>query len=534
MGKSAWLLGMLALTLAACGQSSGGSEQQGSDLTGLGGVERGIHFEGEVLVPTTASDADIDSAILKQTQGAIGSLRADEVALARRHTEGGVDRASWQKTTLRVTDPATGSSSGNVLKVRYRYDDRAIVAKKHDTKSALGLTLLASDYESKFAQFGQQCSEDGSLIWYWYHFKPQNAACRTLISNEGKAVAAERLKLGEQADAIGPTEARRVFVSATAKLDPPSNPSRDFYPEYDRLFSADKKQVVVYAFLGVDKDHTNPDDYLVQEGFRFYRELLKAQPNLRPVHTEPFVMMQDVFVGGAKVQNVTYDRMFKWILDRSDYPTEVGSDANKIAELRKAVLSAFVERWIYWDVPLEVTQGDSKRTITLEIRSYFGREEGDNDVRMHAKWRFLEAFWYGDVFLYNGHSHLGYSALSTEEYGSWNFNDRYQVMMIQSCISFNYYRGGYMDLKPGGTKNLDTISNGLSSYINGSGVASARFIAGLFDGGFRSYRQLLESMRVDVGFQSGYEPLRVADGEIDNAYDPARTPMTLRALAPVY
>ncbi len=535
MRNRRWIIGILGAFAAACGSGTSTSDDlQGNDLTGISGVERGVHFDGQVFVSTTATDGDIEGAILKQTEVAIGSLRADEVSLSKRHTTGGVDRSSWQRRTVKIVDPATGSSTGDLLQVTYRYNDRAAVSHKHDNQSALAMTLLASDYESKFGQFGTACSEDGSLIWYWYHFRPQNSACLPLIADEARAVQAERTKLGERSDAVGPLEAKRIFVPLTVKLDPPNNPSKEFYPEYDRLLSPDKQQIVVYAFLGVDKDNKDPDDLLGREAIRFYRELLKAQPNLRPVHTEPFAMLLDVYVDGTKIQDVTYERMFKWLLDRTDYPAEVGNDPAKILALRKAALAAFAERWIYWDVPIEVTQGDSKRTVTLEIRSFFGREEGDNDVRMHAKWRFLEAFWYGDVFVYNGHSHLGYSELSTEEYSSWNFNERYQVMMIQSCISFNYYRGGYMALKPGGSRNLDTISNGLSSYIDGGGVASARFVAGLFDGKFSSYRKLLESMRVTAAWETNYEPMRVADGELDNVYDPTRTPITLKTLGPVY
>jgi hypothetical protein len=298
----------------------------------------------------------------------------------------------------------------------------------------------------------------------------------------------------------------------------------------------DKSQVIVYAFFGVDSDETNPDDVLAQEAARFLRSMLRAQPNFRPVSTNPFAWLLDFYVDGKKLDGVTYDRMLTWILDQTGYPAEVGSDAGKISDLRKQALSKLAERWIYWDLPLSVKSSDgATKTVTVEVRSFFGYEDGSPDARQHAQWRYLEAFWYGDVFLYNGHSHFGHGPLEPFDYGPGNFNDRYQVMLVNSCISYNYYHEDFFAMKPGGTKNLDMIVNGLPSYVWGGGEVLARFLSGIVGGAQPTYAQLLQSMRLDTPWgESGYDPMRVADGELDNVFSQASTPLVVSTLPPVY
>ena len=186
-------------------------------------------------------------------------------------------------------------------------------------------------------------------------------------------------------------------------------------------------------------------------------------------------MLLDLFVDGRKLDGVTYDKMFGWIIDKNGYPAEVGSDAGKIADLRRQALAKLTERWIYWDLPMTVKSASgASKDVTVEVRSFYGYEDGSPEARQHAQWRYLEAFWHGDVFLYNGHSHFGHGPLEPTMYGPQNFNDRYQIMMVNSCISFNYYHQDFLGMKPGGSKNLDMVVNGLPSYVWGGGAAMAR------------------------------------------------------------
>jgi hypothetical protein len=505
------------------------------DLTGTTSVERGIHFEGWVYLPASADDTAIGAAIARQVKTGIGALRATKVALNDRAARANLDPAKWLREPLSVVDPKTPTAPGTpILRVRYRYDDRAVVTRTLSARSTVELTMLADEYGKHDAPLKTDCTDDPTTDTdsLWYHYMPQKPSCQARIQAEADAVRKESTALGKTVGRIGPTEAARWFMPVVAKLDPPKLPPQSYSPEYDRLFGlgTDKSQLVVYAFTGVDSNGDDPDDALAQEHMKFLRTLLRAQPNLRPVRTDPFVWLLDFYVDGKKLDAVTYDQMFTWVIDKSGYPSVVGTDAGKIADLRRQVIRKFAERWVYWDLPVKVND----KTLTVEVRSFWGLEDGSADARQHAQWRYLEAFWNGDVFLYNGHSHFGHGPLEPTLYSASNFNDRYQLMLVNSCISFNYYEKDFIDMKPGGSKNLDMIVNGLPSYVLDSGVATGRLLAGILEGK-KTYVDLLTSMQLDYPWgEKAYDPMRVADGELDNLYSAAKNPLTVTPQAPVY
>lgn len=543
------LLTTAALALAGCalpaGQEGEAQLDPSSDesaLTGTTGVERGVHFQGVVYLPEGAGDDAVKLAIARQVKTAIGALRAPKVSLNDRGALANLAPAKWQRRTLSVLDPARpdAPATRKVLAVSYQYDDRAVVTKTLASRTTVAFTMLADDYAQHADAIRAACSDDkaSETDSLWYHFAPELSGCKAAIAAETSAIAKETTALAGKAGAIGPKQAARWYLPVTAKLDAPALPERDFSPEYDRLFklaSSDGK-LSIYAFFGVDQDVRDPDDALAQEAARFLRALLRAQPNFRPVRTEPFAYLLDFYVDGKKLEGITYERMLGWILDKSGYPTEVGGDAAKIADLRRQAIGKLAERWIDWDLPVTVTAKDGrKKQLTIEVKSYYGVEDGSADARQRAQWRYLEAFWYGDVFLYNGHSHFGHGPLEPTNYGAGNFNDRYQLMMINSCISFNYYHQDFLAMKPGGAKNLDVIVNGLPSWVWGGGEVSARLVTGLISGAQPTYPQLLTSMRIDTPWgEKAYDPMRVVDGELGNAYASATTPLTVKVGAPVY
>jgi hypothetical protein len=516
-----------------------GASTNADDLTGVTSVERGIHFQGQVVVPSGSSDDVIATAIAREVKTAIGALRSPKVSLADRAARSNLDPTRWTRAELTVVDPAhPDAPAQRVLRVSFPYDDRAVVTHDLDRRSAVDFTVLADDYAAHSAQLVAQCSDDTTtdVDSLWYHYQPQSTSCSALASAELDAIAAERKALAAMKagpETIGPREAARWFLPLTAKLDAPQTPGKAFSPEYDRLFGVgtDKSSLVVYAFFGVDQDENDPDDVLAQEAAKFLRTMLRAQPNFRPVKTDPLAWLLDFDVDGKRIDGVTYDRMLGWIVDQSGYPAEVGTDATKIAALRRQAIAKLAERWIYWDLPVTV----NGKSLTIEVRSFYGYEDGSDAARQHAQWRYLEAFWYGDVFLYNGHSHFGHGPLEPTLYGPQNFNDRYQIMLVNSCISYNYYHQDFFEKKPGGTKNLDMVVNGLPSYVLDGGVATARFLNGLISGAQPTYVDLLDSMKLDFSWgEKGYDPMRVVDGELDNVFSQAATPITLGVLPPVY
>jgi hypothetical protein len=63
----------------------------------------------------------------------------------------------------------------------------------------------------------------------------------------------------------------------------------------------------------------------------------------------------------------------------------------------------------------------------------------------------------------------------------------------------------------------------------------ARLLVGLIDGKQRTYADLLSSMELDFAWgETGYDPMRVVDGELDNVFSQAKSPLSVTVLAPLY
>jgi hypothetical protein len=101
-------------------------------------------------------------------------------------------------------------------------------------------------------------------------------------------------------------------------------------------------------------------------------------------------------------------------------------------------------------------------------------------------------------------------------------------MMVNSCVSYNYYNTGFQALHPGGTRNLDMVVNGLEA-LSDDGHSVSTLITSLVSGQQLNWAQVMSRMVANIpalGLED-YDPLRVVDGETDNTYTPTRTPMTI-------
>lgn len=536
-----WPLAALSFALAACSgaplEGATGDEAAEAELTSTTGVERPVQFASYVYVPVGSSDEVVGSAIARQVKTALGALRAPQIGLRDRAASNARNPQKWSRETVTVVDPkAPSAPTRQLTRVRYTYDDRAVVSRKYDRLSSTPLTLLFGDYAAKAAQVKASCSDDkqSETDSLWYHFAPELTSCRTLMSTESTALVGERKALGADTLKVGPAEVNRLFMPLTMKLGSAVAGSTTASPEYDRLFGlgTNRTTVQVYAFFGVDTNAEDPNDALGREAVAFFRSLLRAMPNLRVVQTQPFAMLLDLYVDGQKIEGVTYDRLTSWILGEGAYPSVVGSDPARVMAFRKQCLAKLTERAIDLTVPLQIARNGETVTKQLNVRFFYGYEDGSPEARQKATWRYLEAFWHGDVYLYNGHSHFGHGPLEPTAYSAANFNDRYQLMLVNSCLSYNYYHDDFFAMKPGGTKNLDKIVNGLPSSVRGSGAVTAALLAGLFDGKQATYAMLLGSMQKAAPTQM--EALRLVDGELDNVFSQAKTPLTVSFGAPAY
>jgi hypothetical protein len=510
-----------ALLLSACGPVADPASGSGDpDLTSRNGRARKIEWDGFVYVTAGASDDVAQSAVRMQVKSFLGAGRGLEVELQDRDAQHNLDASTW--TRERVTIAGT---QNQLDRVRYHYSDTAMVSIASDPGAALDVTLLFGDYVARAAELKPECSDDQTTDAdsLWYHFTPQQWSCR-------QAITAEKQRIDSAAPAapaqISQADADRRFVGIRGKLTALDAPPVK-YPEYDRLlgFGSDRTKIVAYVFVGVEHDEADTTDLGLAEYVRFIRTIRAHWPHIGVSYTQPFAMLLDFYrADGTKIDGVTFDDVAHWILDGTGYPA--GVDAN---QLKQQVRDRLAERWIYWTLPLTITRGAETRQMTLEIRSFWGWEDGTVDRRQAATWRYLEAFWNADVFAYAGHSHFGHGPLEPQNYWGGNFPaDRYQVMLVNSCLSYNYYDTDFLVMHPGGSRNLDVVTNGLPAYWNGMGQSTASYVIALVEGQ-KNWSDVLGAMAVPdpLGSATPYDPMRVVNGELDNTFDPANGPITV-------
>ncbi|HEX9104741.1 MAG TPA: hypothetical protein VF997_21165, partial [Polyangia bacterium] len=465
--------GGLATVLLVAGCSGtvlkdGNGATAGDDLTSVGGTTKQIDWDSFVYVAGDADVPTIQAAIAKQVKSSLGALRELGIGIADRGALHNLDPAGWTRDTLAVVD-SSGHTTGSVERVRYHYSDTALVQSGQDPGAAFGFTMLFGDYAAGAAALQPACVDeptDGDSIWY--HFQPGQSACSALIAAEQATINGDLSKLpASTTPEIPASDANRRFVGVRAKLTPiAAAPTK--YPEYDRLwgFGSDRTKLVVYAFVGVESNERDSHDLGAVEYQRLLRTLRTRFPSLAVTYTNPQAMLLDFYVDGNKLDGVSWDDVAHWMIEGTNWPAAVGADAQKQEALRQQVIDRFSERWIYWDMPATVTLGgpgqQTTRQMTIEVRSFWGVEDdGTAATKQRAVWRYLEAFWYGDVFAYAGHSHFGHGPLEPTNYGPGNFPDRYQVMLVNSCLSYNYYDLDFLALHPEGSRNLEVVMNGL-------------------------------------------------------------------------
>jgi hypothetical protein len=500
------------------------------DLTSVDGVEHTIDFDAFVDVAPGASDDVVKGAIHRELKSALGALRERGIGVADRDAQRNLADITLARTALDVVG-TDGAVVRRLERVRYHYHDVALVEHDRIPSGPLDLTLLFGDYVARAGELIPICSDDPSTdadsLWYLY-LRGRNA-CRTAIRAEQTAMASAQAQLVDPSHQIGVRDADRRFIQTRATLVRAAAPPVT-YPEYDQLWgfagNTSRTKLVAYSFVGVDSDESNPYDNGLVEYLRMQRTLRTRLPGVRVTETAPQAGLLDFTVDGQPLAGVTFADVERWIVDRTGLPAAVAGNAQKTADLLGQVIANFSERWIVWQWPVTVRRDGVDRTMTAEIRTFYGYEDGSAEVRLHARWRYLEAFWHADVFAYTGHSHFGHGPLEPWEYSGANFPDRYQIALFNSCLSFNYYDEDFLTMHPSGTSKLDVVVNGLPAYWNGMGAATGAYLAGLFTGD-RSWRDVLGGMAVDLPWESGYDPMRAVNGELDNRFDPAAGRVTV-------
>ncbi|HVH45203.1 MAG TPA: hypothetical protein VM925_22780 [Labilithrix sp.] len=524
------MLLLAAASTAACVASTDqGVEGDEEDLTSLTARARKLEFAGYVYVEDNASDTTILAEVKRQTQSAFGALREAEIATNSRELKD-VDPARFLKVPVEVVDPAAPEvTPRRLLKVSYTFTDDALVPIPMATRSAISLGLLGKGYQAKAERIIQECTTGDKHARefeksIWYVFNPTLSKCKT-------AMAAEQQKIDDQRRGLAPnqvpkSEVERLYIPMTARLRATAQNRSTKYPEYDRLFAGgvEPGKLVIGMVSGMMADwaagerHDTYEDAGYPMWYGGLREIFHARPGFALKGVEGVPNPLEYKVGDTKVAFASFDELTAFELDRRN-PVGVTS-ANRNA-LRKVIADTLVRKWVTFEVPVQVTMGGETKPLTIKLQSFFGAETSPVPHKRAIKT--------SDIFVYNGHSYIGYGPLDPSRFTAVDFPATYQVLNVNGCVSYNYYEKDYIPLKQGGTKNLDLVTNGLESWVNESGEAMGRFVGAFIDGRMNSYTEILKASQFTYyGYDWGMDALRVVDGELDNAYSPRRMPISVR------
>ena len=501
---------------------------QGDDLTSVTARERVLTFEGYVYVHPDSSDSAILEAVRQQTRTAFGALRTQNVAVGDRELAG-VDTSTFLRESLELVEDG---DSYETLRVRYSYTGRAVVPKPMARRSALSLGLLHGDYPAQAERVLIECtpntSEDAEMLTdIWYVFNPALDSCKQAMTAEQRAIDLDRQGLDKPERQVVPSELERLYIPMTAKLAAAPATNKKLSPEYDRLWQGGiEPGILSVALVNGLIDHGEPggssyvvDDPGYWEMMEEMDQILQARPNLKLVAAEPPTDLSTFTVSGKTIDGLTFQSFVDWEIYQWGFPSWM--NAEQKLDLRRNVANRLLHRWLTFEETVLVSiDGAPAEPVTIRIRQYFGAEEDEAP--------YLRAVREHDVFLYNGHSYIGEGPLDPENFDDADFPESYQLLFIDSCLSFNYYNKDYFAYKERGSQDLDIITNGLESFADGAGAAQGRFVAALLSGTQPTYLNLLEiAATTGSDYAWGKDALRVVDGELDNVYREKDTPIVV-------
>ncbi|MBP9111565.1 MAG: hypothetical protein KBF88_02100, partial [Polyangiaceae bacterium] len=299
-----------------------------------------------------------------------------------------------------------------------------------------------------------------------------------------------------------------LYLPMTAKLGADKTNQGLSYPEYDRLFSGQlQKDTLTVGLVEGFRDHGAEDES--DSGFTQFMDQLKetfAGRKWSVVSTSPQVDILSYTVEGKSVSFASFNELYDAFYGSGGSLTSL-----QRASLKKEIGKKVIRNWITFESLATVKIGSAAaRPVRLRMQAYLGSA----DVSIHKK-----MIRSSDVFIYDGHSQIGYGPLDPANFKASDFTSTYQIFFIDGCVSYNYYEKDYIPLKQGGTKNLDLITNGLEVPSFKSGYAIGKLMNLLLKGK-ASYADLIRAT-------ASTDKLRVVDGELDNVYSPTKTPISV-------
>jgi hypothetical protein len=521
-GLAALVLGLFAST-AACtadtDEQAGNEAGDENDLTSVTARSRTLEFVGTVYLEPSASQDQILQAVRAQAQTAFGPLRTSDMAVNSRELRE-IDTSTFVKRTVKVVDTASGGAQRDMLEVKYTYKDNAVVGMQYANRTTAPLAVMNPSYRNQIDRLLRECTTNDEHAREfsssaWYIFEPNLPQCQEAMRVEQEKVVADRARLTDPRAQVSKTEVERLYLPLTAKLGADKTNRGASYPDYQRLYKGGVKQdklvvSLVYGLIDHGAGATPSGDYNWGELMTNLVEVIDAQNDGFKVAAGPDQIDLSRFTlsSGRVVENPSFKDLVK--LKTGGSSLQLNSAEKQ--DLMKQFAERIYKKWIIVEKPLKVAVGsEAPRDFGLQIAVFWGA----SDTRPH-KWATKNS----DVFLYNGHSSIGYGPLDPRNFTAADFAQTYQILWIDGCVSYNYYHKDYIPLKQRGTKDLDLVTNGIEAPSWRSGHAMGQFLVTLLNGRGSSYKDLLLAAR-------DTDPLRVVDGELDNEFQPTRDRLTI-------
>jgi hypothetical protein len=513
-------LGALFIMSAACSSQTDEADSEDSDLTSVTARSRSLEFEGKVYVDKNADDGTIMAQVRSQAQTAFGPFRTSDIAVNSRELKD-IDKSTFKKRTVKVIDTTQANDAGvDMTEVTYTYTDNAVVGLKYARRTTVAEAVMNPNYRSQIQRILTECTANDSEAQeftgqIWYVFEPTQSTCVDAMKKEGDAVKAEAAKLTDTTKQVAKAEVDRLYVPITIKLGADKTNNGTSYPEYHRLYAGGVQQdklIISLVYGLIDHDHSAgiANDFNWGELMTNVSEVVDASDGWKfGTGPDQVDLSSFTLAGGKQIQNPSVKDLTH-VHDGSD---SLGLTDDERKDLDKQFAERVYRKWVAIDRPVTVKIGDGpEKDFTVEMLMYFGAESDSTPHKYAIK--------NTDVFLYNGHSYIGYGPLDPSNFTAADFPSSYQILWIDGCVSYNYYEKDYFPLKQGGTKNLELVTNGIEAPSWRSGHAMGQFVVTLLDGKAASYRDLLVAAK-------DTDPLRVVDGEVDNEFTPQRFPITI-------
>jgi hypothetical protein len=242
------------------------------------------------------------------------------------------------------------------------------------------------------------------------------------------------------------------------------------YPEYDKLYSSQRtlKISTFFGYIGdnlsLNKVHTQDEGYYTAQGF------------VQELKALGFIQKKNQFGFSMSGQY----------------------SSNMLQVFAKSVNTQLGTR------------------VNIEVEVFLGHTDAGSDDDTFRRY-FAKALETSSIVVYDGHSGLG-GNLSLETLSPVRFDrNLYQIMMFNGCSSYPYFNGDYFRAK-GGSRNLEIITSGTSTYSSTAVGNLMGFITPFLKGEIKSYQNIMWEVEKSNESQSTY--LFGVNGDEDNLFKP--------------